>query len=136
MTGGHRRILVVEDDPETAGQLVEQLTTSGYQVDLATCGNDALSRGSASEYAVITIEAAPTVMAKSAAIWGSSESVTRTCAWLAKATTASSTIERVCDFGGFSGAVGGTKGCSCGLRLCRSRWGAALTGGMQGALYA
>jgi hypothetical protein len=24
MTGGHRRILVVEDDPETAGQLVEQ----------------------------------------------------------------------------------------------------------------
>ena len=56
MTGGHRRILVVEDDPETAGQLVEQLTTSGYQVDLATCGNDALSRGSASEYAVITID--------------------------------------------------------------------------------
>lgn len=56
MTGGHRRILVVEDDPETAGQLVEQLTTSGYQVDLATCGNDALSQGSASEYAVITID--------------------------------------------------------------------------------
>ena len=47
MTGGHRRILVVEDDPETAGQLVEELTTSGYQVDLATCGNEALSRGSA-----------------------------------------------------------------------------------------
>ena len=56
MTGGHRRILVVEDDPETAGQLVEQLTTSGYQVDLATCGNEALSRGSAGEYAVITID--------------------------------------------------------------------------------
>lgn len=28
MTGGHRRILVVEDDPE---QLMEQLTTSGYR---------------------------------------------------------------------------------------------------------
>jgi two-component system OmpR family response regulator len=28
MTGGHRRILVVEDDPETAGQLVESLKTS------------------------------------------------------------------------------------------------------------
>src|SRR6476646_9703391 len=56
MMEGHRRILVVEDDPETAGQLVEQLTTSGYQVDLAPCGNDALSRGSASEYAVITID--------------------------------------------------------------------------------
>src|SRR3982074_2865453 len=54
MTGGHRRILVVEDDPETADQLVEQLTTSGYQVDLATTGNDALSRGGASDYAVIT----------------------------------------------------------------------------------
>jgi two-component system OmpR family response regulator len=56
MTGGHRRILVVEDDPETAGQLVEQLTTSGYRVDLATCGNEALSRGSACDYAVITID--------------------------------------------------------------------------------
>ncbi len=56
MTGGHRRILVVEDDPETAGQLVEQLTTSGYQVDLAASGNEALSRGAASDYAVITID--------------------------------------------------------------------------------
>jgi two-component system, OmpR family, response regulator len=56
MTGGHRRILVVEDDPETAGQLVEQLATSGYQVDLASTGNEALSRGTASEYAVITID--------------------------------------------------------------------------------
>src|ERR1700741_4539425 len=56
MTGGHRRILVVEDDPETANQLVEQLASSGYEVDLATCGNEALSRGAASEYAVITID--------------------------------------------------------------------------------
>jgi two-component system OmpR family response regulator len=56
MTEGRRRILVVEDDPETAGQLVESLTTSGYKVDLATSGNDALSRGAAGDYAVITID--------------------------------------------------------------------------------
>jgi two-component system OmpR family response regulator len=56
MTGGHRRILVVEDDLETAGQLVDELTTSGYQVDLATNGNEALSRGSECDYAVITID--------------------------------------------------------------------------------
>jgi two-component system OmpR family response regulator len=56
MTGGHRRILVVEDDPETAGQLMEQLTTSGYRVDLASNGNEALRRGAANDYAVITID--------------------------------------------------------------------------------
>jgi two-component system, OmpR family, response regulator len=56
MAGGHHRILVVEDDPETAGQLVEQLTTSGYEVDLATNGTEALSRGAACDYAVITMD--------------------------------------------------------------------------------
>jgi two-component system OmpR family response regulator len=56
MTGGHRRILVVEDDPETAGQLVEQLATSGYQVDLASTGGEALSLGAVCDYAVITID--------------------------------------------------------------------------------
>ena len=56
MMEDHRRILVVEDDPETAGQLVEQLTTSGYRVDLAASGSEALSRGAASDYAVITID--------------------------------------------------------------------------------
>ena len=56
MTGGHRRILVVEDDPETAGQLVEELTTSGYEVDLAATGREALSHGAARDYAVITID--------------------------------------------------------------------------------
>jgi two-component system OmpR family response regulator len=30
MMGVQRRILVVEDDPETAGQLVDSLTTYGY----------------------------------------------------------------------------------------------------------
>ena len=56
MTGGHHRILVVEDDAETAGQLVEQLTTSGYEVDLATNGTEALSRGASCDYAVITMD--------------------------------------------------------------------------------
>src|SRR5437660_11381526 len=56
MTEGHRRILVVEDDAEAAGQLPEQLTTSGYQVDLAAGGNEALRRGAACDYAVITID--------------------------------------------------------------------------------
>jgi two-component system OmpR family response regulator len=56
MRGGRRRILVVEDDPETAGQLVESLSTNGYQVDLAVNGNDALSRGRSTDYAVMTID--------------------------------------------------------------------------------
>ena len=56
MTGGHRRILVVEDDPETAGQLVKSLATSGYQVDLAASGKEALSRCAAGDYAVITMD--------------------------------------------------------------------------------
>jgi len=47
---------------------------------------------------VTTIAAAPTLASKSAAICGSSESVTRTCAWLAKPASASSTIDRVGDF--------------------------------------
>ena len=46
--------------------------------------------------------AAPTVVPKSPAICGSSESVTRTWAWLAKPATASSTIDRV-GFGWVSG---------------------------------
>jgi two-component system, OmpR family, response regulator len=56
MNGDHRRILVVEDDPETAGQLAEELTTSGYEVDLAATGREALRRGSEHDYAVITID--------------------------------------------------------------------------------
>jgi len=56
MAGARRRILVVEDDPETSGQLVDSLTTNGYQVDVAANGNDGLTRGRTSEYAVITID--------------------------------------------------------------------------------
>ena len=51
-----RRILVVEDDPETAGQIVESLTANGYQVDIAVNGNDAVNRGRSESYAVLTID--------------------------------------------------------------------------------
>ncbi len=56
MAGGRRRVLVIEDDPETAEQLVESLATNGYQVDLAVSGNDGLSRGRTCKYAVMTID--------------------------------------------------------------------------------
>jgi two-component system OmpR family response regulator len=56
MTGGHHRILVVEDDPETAGQLAESFAGSGYRVDVAANGSEALERGTAAEYEVITID--------------------------------------------------------------------------------
>jgi two-component system OmpR family response regulator len=56
MARGRRRILVIEDDPETAEQLVDFLSTSGYQVDLAGDGNDGLSCGRSVDYAVMTID--------------------------------------------------------------------------------
>src|SRR5258708_18654387 len=56
MAGARRRILVIEDDLETADQLADFLTTSGYQVDLADNGDDGLSRGRSADYAVMTID--------------------------------------------------------------------------------
>src|SRR5260370_712393 len=56
MPAGHRHILVVEDEPETAGQLVESLATRGYHVDLAVNGSDALSRGRSASHAVMAID--------------------------------------------------------------------------------
>src|SRR6516164_9967466 len=56
MAGGRRRVLVIEDDPETAEQLLESLATHGYQVDLAVNGEEGLSRGRSAEYAVMTID--------------------------------------------------------------------------------
>ncbi|MBO0758529.1 MAG: response regulator transcription factor [Bradyrhizobiaceae bacterium] len=56
MTGARRRILVIEDDPETAGQLADFLSTCGYQVDLATNGNEGLRLGRSADYAVMTID--------------------------------------------------------------------------------
>jgi two-component system OmpR family response regulator len=56
MAAGRSRILVIEDDRETAGQVVDVLAASGYQVDLAVDGNDGLRRGRSAEYAVMTID--------------------------------------------------------------------------------
>jgi two-component system, OmpR family, response regulator len=56
MAGGRRRILVIEDDRETAEQLVEALAASGYEVDLAVDGDDGLTRVCSAEYAVMTID--------------------------------------------------------------------------------
>ena len=56
MSGARRRILVIEDDPETADQLVDWLTGNGYQVDLATNGDDGFARARADDYAVMTID--------------------------------------------------------------------------------
>jgi len=56
VTEARRRILAIEDDPETAEQLVDFLVTRGYHVDLATNGNDGLELGWSTEYAVIAID--------------------------------------------------------------------------------
>lgn len=56
MPAGHRHILVVEDDQETACQLVDSLTINGYRVNLAANGSEALSLGLSGDYAVITID--------------------------------------------------------------------------------
>jgi two-component system OmpR family response regulator len=56
MPQGQRRILVIEDDPETAAQLADFLAMNGYRVDLADNGDDGLSRGRSTTYAVMTID--------------------------------------------------------------------------------
>ena len=56
MTGARRRILIIEDDPETAEQLADSLSSSGYQVDLAGDGDEGLARARAGEFAVMTID--------------------------------------------------------------------------------
>jgi two-component system, OmpR family, response regulator len=56
MVNGTRRVLVIEDDPETAEQLVECLRTGGYDVDLAMDGDAGVSRGRTADYAVMTVD--------------------------------------------------------------------------------
>jgi two-component system OmpR family response regulator len=51
-----RRILVVEDDAETAKQIVDFLTTHGYETDLAVDGDEGLRLGESTECAVIVID--------------------------------------------------------------------------------
>jgi len=56
LTVGARHILVIEDDPETAEQLVDCLRSSGYSVDLAADGEDGLSRARSVDYVVMTVD--------------------------------------------------------------------------------
>jgi two-component system, OmpR family, response regulator len=51
-----RRVLVIEDDPETAEQLVDCLRTNAYEVDLALDGDEGMSRGLAADYTVMTVD--------------------------------------------------------------------------------
>jgi two-component system OmpR family response regulator len=48
--------LVIEDDPETAGQLADSLVSSGYEVDVANDGAEGLRRGRSAEYSVMTVD--------------------------------------------------------------------------------
>jgi len=56
LTVGARHILVIEDDAETAEQLVDCLRSSGYSVDLAVDGEDGLSRARSVDYVVMTVD--------------------------------------------------------------------------------
>jgi two-component system, OmpR family, response regulator len=56
MEGARRRILVIEDDSETASQIVEALAARGYAVDLAANGEDGLERARSAAYAVMAID--------------------------------------------------------------------------------
>jgi two-component system, OmpR family, response regulator len=56
VTAALRRILVIEDDAETAKQIVDFLRTRGYQADLAVDGEEGLRLGESPEYAVIVLD--------------------------------------------------------------------------------
>jgi two-component system OmpR family response regulator len=56
MAGNVRRVLVIEDDAETAEQLVDCLRSSSYEVDLAMDGEAGLRCGLAADYVVMTVD--------------------------------------------------------------------------------
>jgi two-component system, OmpR family, response regulator len=56
MTETTRLVLVVEDDPETAGQVADCLHAGGYQVDRAADGAEGSQRALASNYSVMTVD--------------------------------------------------------------------------------
>jgi two-component system, OmpR family, response regulator len=56
MVNSTRRILVIEDDPETAEQLIDGLRMGGYDVDLAVDGDEGVSRGRSADYTVMTVD--------------------------------------------------------------------------------
>ena len=51
-----RRVLVIEDDAETAQQIVDFLTARGYEADLAIDGDEGVRLGEAGEYAVTVVD--------------------------------------------------------------------------------
>ena len=51
-----RRVLVIEDDRETAGQLADCLSANGYAVDVAADGDAGLRLASTAEYTVMTVD--------------------------------------------------------------------------------
>ena len=56
MKGDAHRVLVLEDDPDTAEQLVDCLQTSGYTIDLASDGDKGLALGRSTDYVVMTVD--------------------------------------------------------------------------------
>ena len=56
MAGNAHHVLVIEDDAETAEQVVDCLRTNGYAVDLSMDGEDGLRRGLAANYVVMTVD--------------------------------------------------------------------------------
>jgi len=56
MARSERRVLVIEDDIETAEQVADSLRTNTYSVDLAADGEDALNRALTSDYLVMTVD--------------------------------------------------------------------------------
>jgi two-component system OmpR family response regulator len=56
MSPNARHLLLIEDDSETARELVDFLHANGYVVDLAADGKEGLSRGRSDIYAVMIID--------------------------------------------------------------------------------
>jgi two-component system, OmpR family, response regulator len=56
MVENRHRILMIEDDRETADQLLDYLADSGYQADLAANGEEGFDRARTSDYAVMAID--------------------------------------------------------------------------------
>lgn len=56
MSGASRRILLIEDDAETAESLADFLGGKGYDIDLATDGGDGLQRAREGRHAVLVID--------------------------------------------------------------------------------
>lgn len=50
------RVLVIEDEFETAQQIAGCLSSGGYEVDLASDGTEAIDRACGQEYAVMTVD--------------------------------------------------------------------------------